>query len=111
MIVISFLLVNKELSVCQHLTFNTYFPKIMAFWLANNSTRRLFKLTRTKTTALTPMANAGQNVTLHCLKLCLKSISSHSESFWKKKLGEKWGGTPILSHFFLQKCPKSGLVS
>ena len=53
------MIVNKELSVCQHLTFNpTPFPKIMAFWLANNSTRRCFKLTRTKTTALTPMANA-----------------------------------------------------
>ena len=62
-------------------------------------------------------------------KLCLKSISSHSESFWKKNLGEKWEGTPILRHFspileilklnlsggaenfFLQKCPKSDLVS
>ena len=29
----------------------------------------------------------------------LKSNSSHSESFWKKNLGENWGGTPILSHF------------
>ncbi len=64
---------------------------------------------------------------LHCLKLYLKSISSHSESFWKKILGEKWGGTPILSQFslilailkiftsvltfFLQKCPNDGLVS
>ena len=69
----------------------------------------------------------------HFIKLCLKSISSHSESFWKKNLGEKWGGTPILRHFspilailkiftsvltflgeqkfFLQKCPKSGIVS
>ena len=68
----------------------------------------------------------------HFYKLCLKSNSSHSELFWKKNLGEK-GATPILSHFspilaiskiftsvltflgeqkfFLQKCPKSGLVS
>ena len=36
---------------------------------------------------------------LHFLKLCLKSISSHSESFWKKKLGEKWGVPQYLAIF------------
>ena len=34
------------------------------------------------------------------LKLCLKSILSHSESFETHLfLGENWVGTPILSHF------------
>ncbi len=28
---------------------------------------------------------------LHCIKFCLKSISSHPESFWKKNLGKNWG--------------------
>ena len=40
------------------------------------------------------------------LKLCLKSILSHSESFETHLfLGENWVGTPILSHFqeFLQE--------
>ena len=33
-------------------------------------------------------------------KLCLKSISSHSKSFWTHLfLGENGGGTPTLSHF------------
>ena len=31
---------------------------------------------------------------LHFYKLCLKSISSHSESFWKKKIWVKNGGVP-----------------
>ena len=71
---------------------------------------------------------------LHCNKLCLKSISSHSESFWRKKNWVNNGGAPTLSHFspilailknftivltflrgkkkfFLQKCPNIGLVS
>ena len=36
---------------------------------------------------------------LHCNKLYLKSISSHSESFWRKKIWVNNGGTPTLSHF------------
>ena len=38
---------------------------------------------------------------LNFIKLCLKSISSHSESFWGKKFRWKMGGTPIFSHFSL----------
>ena len=33
-------------------------------------------------------------------KLCLKSISSHSESFWKKKFWVKNGGYPNTQPFF-----------
>ena len=37
---------------------------------------------------------------LQFLKLCLKSISGHSESFWFKKiLGEKGGGVPYIAIF------------
>ena len=40
------------------------------------------------------------NKMLQFLKLCLKSISGHSGSFWlKKMLGENGGGVPILSQF------------
>ena len=60
---------------------------------------------------------------LHLIKLCLKSISSHSESFWGKEFSHF---SPILAIqkfftsvltflggkiFFLQKFPKRGLVS
>ena len=36
----------------------------------------------------------------YLVKLCLKSITSHSESFWKKEFGWKIGGYPI-SHYSL----------
>ena len=41
--------------------------------------------------------------TLHCIKLRLKSILSHSEAFWEKQFWVKF--------FFFAKVPKSGLVS
>ena len=34
------------------------------------------------------------------IKLCLKSISSHSESFWKKKFWVENGGYPNTQPFF-----------
>ncbi len=50
--------------------------------------------------------------------LCLKSISSHSESFWKINWSENVGiPTSVLTFlggqnfFFLQKCPDIGLAS
>ena len=39
---------------------------------------------------------------LHCNKLYLKSISSHSESFWRKKNWVNDGGTPTLIAIFHQ---------
>jgi len=46
---------------------------------------------------------------LHYQKLCLKSISSHSEAFLEKKFGVKnGGGTPFFTNFnnskFFFKC-------
>ena len=34
---------------------------------------------------------------LHLVKLCLKYISSHSESFWGKNVWWKMGGSPMLN--------------